>query len=165
MLTFKGCKRYVKVKMSLINPFMKPAILRSWFPWWFVFVFPMCPMEAYVHVMAFITIAYVFLMCGGYPPTRPNSVTDYIIERNVIISACNCLRWWCPFSEIMACFTRLSVTLVVDIYGMFGVFHYAKILPRCIGCYIRGSDMDDAIFEAELFVKRVLISILTWSHY
>ena len=21
---------------------------------------------------------------------------------------------------------------------MFGVFHYAKILPRCIGCYIRG---------------------------
>ena len=28
---------------------------------------------------------------------------------------------------------------------MFGVFHYAKILPRCIGCYIRGSDLDDAI--------------------
>ena len=28
-----------------------------------------------------------------------------------------------------------------------------------------GSDVDDAIFEAELFVKRVLISILTGSHY
>ena len=26
---------------------------------------------------------------------------------------------------------------------MFGVFHYAKILPRCIGCYISGSDLDD----------------------
>jgi len=38
---------------------MKPAILRSWFTWWFVLVFPMCPIEAYVHVMAFITIAYV----------------------------------------------------------------------------------------------------------
>ena len=47
---------------------------------------------------------------------------------------------------------------MVDIYGMFGVFHYAKI------CYIRG-DLDNAIFEAELFVKRVLISILTGSHY
>ena len=38
---------------------------------------------------------------------------------------------------------------------MFGMFHYAKILPLCIGCYIRGSDLDDVIFEAELFVKRV----------
>ena len=27
------------------------------------------------------------------------------------------------------------------------------------------SDLDDALFEAELFVKRVLISILTGSHY
>jgi len=27
------------------------------------------------------------------------------------------------------------------------------------------SDLDDAIFEAELFVKRVLISILTGNHY
>ena len=26
-----------------------------------------------------------------------------------------------------------------DIYGMFGGFHYAKILPCCIGCYISGS--------------------------
>ena len=45
--------------------------------------------------------------------------------------------------------------------GMFAVFHYAKILPGCIGCYISGSDLDDALFEAELFV----ISILTGSHY
>ena len=29
----------------------------------------------------------------------------------------------------------------------------------------RGSDLDDAIFEAELFVKRVLISILTGNQY
>ena len=59
----------------------------------------------------------------------------------------------------------LSDTLVVDIYGMFGVFHYAKILPRYIGCYIRRSHLDDALFEAELLVKRVQISILTGSHY
>ena len=46
-----------------------------------------------------------------------------------------------------------SDTLEVDIYSMFEVFHYAKILPRCIGWYISGSDLDDALFEAELLVS------------
>jgi len=38
---------------------MKPATLRSWFTWWFVLVFPMCPMDVYVHVLGFITIANI----------------------------------------------------------------------------------------------------------
>ena len=46
----------------------------------------MCPMEAYVHVMAIMTIAYVPLMCGEFPPARLSPVTDYTIARNVIMS-------------------------------------------------------------------------------
>ena len=65
--------------------------------------------------------------------------------------------WYDAWRVLHGCRYSESVILVVDIYGMFGVFHYAKILPRCIGCYISGSDLDDALFEAELFMKRVLI--------
>ena len=45
---------------------------------------------------------------------------------------------------------------MADIYGRFGVFHYAKILPRCIGCYISGSDLDDALIETGVFGKSAL---------
>ena len=96
--------------------------------------------------------------CSSYvwvvPASPPNSVTDYTIARNVLMYAWSCVRQWCPYSEMMACFARLQIFWVVDLYGMFGVFHYAKILPRCIGCYINGSDLDDALFEAELFLKQ-----------
>ena len=63
----------------------------------------------------------------------------------------------CRYSE--------SDTFAADIYGMFGWFHYAKILPHCNGCYISGSGLDDALIEADVFRKRTLISILTESHY
>jgi len=44
---------------------------------------------------------------------------------------------------------------------MFGGFHYPKIIPRCIGCYISSSAMDDVIIKAEVFEKRSLVSIIT----
>ena len=48
--------------------------------------------------------------------------------------------------------------------GMCEGFHYAEILPRCIVCYIIGSDLGDALIEAEVFGKRTMISIITGSH-
>ena len=58
-----------------------------------------------------------------------------------------------------------SDTFTADINGIFGRFHYAKILPHCNGCYISNCDLDDAVIEAEGFMKRTLIEILTESHY
>ena len=64
----------------------------------------------------------------------------------------------CRYSE--------SDTFTADINGMFVGFHYGKILPRCNGCYTSGSGHDDDVIEAEeCFRKRILISILTESHY
>jgi len=77
----------------------------------------MCPMEVFVHVMAFITIADVHLVCGGFPPALPNPMTDYTIARNVLMSACSCIRRWCSCSEMMACFTRLQIFWVRHIGG------------------------------------------------
>ena len=57
--------------------------------------------------------------------------------------------------------TLLRRTSMVCLY----MFHYAKILPHCIGCYISGSGLDDALIEAEVFEKRTLNSIPTEIHY
>ena len=57
--------------------------------------------------------------------------------------------------------THLRRTSLASFLG----FHYAKILPHCNGCYISGSGLDDAVIEAEVFRKRILISNLTESHY
>ena len=87
----------------------------------------MCPMAAYVHVMAFITIACSF----DVPASLPK-----------------------PCDRLYHCETRYNVRImpvfwddgvfhtVADIlsqshWWLTWVFHYAKILPRCIGCYIR----------------------------
>ena len=144
---------------------MKLASLRSWFTWWFVLVFPMYPMEIYVHMMALITIANVLLMCRGFPPAIPYPMTDYTIARIVLMIVCSCLGRWCPCSEMMTCFTRLQILWVKHIGGgqLWHVWSASlcEHLPRCIRCYISGSDLDDD----SLFVKRVLISILTGSHY
>ena len=58
-----------------------------------------------------------------------------------------------------------SDTFAADINGMFVGVHYAKILPHCIGCYISGSGLDDALTEAAIFKKRTLISITTENNY
>ena len=42
-----------------------------------------------------------------FPPALSNPVTDYTFARNVLMSACSCISQLCPFSEMMACFTRL----------------------------------------------------------
>ena len=144
---------------------MKPAILLSWFTWWFVLVFRMCPMEAYVHVKAFITIAYVLFWCVGGPASLPKHCDKlYHCEKRYNVRM------------------QLSQT-VMPVFWDDGVFHtVADILSQshwwwtsmaCLECFTMRrfatsevvSYLDNAIFQAELFVKRVLISILTGSHY
>jgi len=48
---------------------------------------------------------------------------------------------------------------------MFGELDYAKVLLRCIGCYISWSGLDDVLIKAKVSGKRTLISILTGSRY
>ena len=147
---------------------MKPATLRSWFTWWIVLVFPMCPMEVYVHVMAFITIADILLMCRG--SRQPSQILwQIIIARNVLMSACRCLRdnarvlKWRRVSHGYKYYE--SDTLVVDIYGILECFTMRRFYHDAFSCCISSCDLDDTLFEAELFLKRVLISIPAGSHY
>ena len=115
-------------------------------------------MEVYVHVVAFVPIAYVRLMCGG--SRQPSQTLRQIIARNVIMSECSCIRRRCPFSEMMACFTRLQIFCVRHIGG--GHLWHVWSVSVCEDSTTMHW-LDDDLFNAELFVKRVLISIITGS--
>ena len=66
--------------------------------------------------------------------------------------------------------------IVVDIYlkcpnefkmlvPCLGVFHMAKCVQHCIGKYIRGSGLDDALVETQVFGKKVTEQELNGTHY
>lgn len=52
-----------------------------------------------------------------------------------------------------------------DIYPMMGMFHYCKVLLRCVGLPMICTDFDDGLIEAEVFGSKVLQSVLLGSHY
>ena len=119
---------------------------------------PFCPMEGYVHVMAFITIADVLLMCGGFPASlskpcdrlchceKRYNVRMQLWDNRVFHTVADILsqrHWWWTSIACLECFTMRR-------------FNHDALVATSV---------DDALFEAELFVKRVLILILTGSHY
>ena len=55
------------------------------------------------------------------------------------------------FCHTVADILNLASCTFADIYGMFGELDYAKLLLRCIACYISGSGLDDVLIEAEDF--------------
>ena len=46
-----------------------------------------------------------------------------------------------------------------------GPFHWERILLKCQGRLLRGSGIDDALVECEVFGKGVLESVLNGTHY
>ena len=44
-------------------------------------------------------------------------------------------------------------------------FHMAKCVQHCIGKYIRGSGLDDALVETQVFGKKVIEQVLNGTHY
>ena len=52
-----------------------------------------------------------------------------------------------------------------DLFPILGNFHLTKVLLRCVGRFLTGSGVDDALIEAGVFGKKVLVSVLSGSHY
>ena len=48
---------------------------------------------------------------------------------------------------------------------MFGGFHTAKSVQRCIGKYIKGTGLEDALVETGVFRVKVMESILAATNY
>ena len=66
--------------------------------------------------------------------------------------------------------------IVVDIYlkcpnefkmllPCVGRFHMVKCMHHCIGKYIQGSGLDDALVETQVFGKKVIEQMLNSTHY
>ena len=51
------------------------------------------------------------------------------------------------------------------IFPMLGGFHMAKALLRCIGTYLEGSGMEDALIECGIFGVKTLEQWVSGSHY
>ena len=45
-----------------------------------------------------------------------------------------------------------------------GGFHMAKCVQHCIGKYIRGTCLDDALVETQVFGKKVIEQVLNGTH-
>ena len=54
---------------------------------------------------------------------------------------------------------------VSDVHGMMGMFYWVKNALRCAGRYLRGSGIEDALIEPEVFGKLTLNSVLEGNHY
>ena len=52
-----------------------------------------------------------------------------------------------------------------DIHGMMGMFHWVKVLLKCAVRYMRGSGIEDALIETEVFGKLTLNSLLEGTRY
>ena len=48
---------------------------------------------------------------------------------------------------------------------MFGSFHTEKVIEHCIGKYLRGSGMEDALVETGVFGVKAVESMMNGSHY
>ena len=55
--------------------------------------------------------------------------------------------------------------MCVCIHGMMGMFHWTKILLKCASRYLRGSGLEDALIEEEVFGKLTLNGVLEGTHY
>ena len=48
---------------------------------------------------------------------------------------------------------------------MLGSFHTANVVEHCIGKYLRGSGMEDALIETGVFGSKAVESMMNGSHY
>ena len=49
-------------------------------------------------------------------------------------------------------------------FSMIGMFNAEKVLQRCAGKYLTGSDMDSALIESNVFSPKALNSVLSGGH-
>ena len=52
-----------------------------------------------------------------------------------------------------------------DVHAMMGMFHFTKVILRCAGRYLRGSGIEDAFIENDIFGKLTLNAVMEGRHY
>ena len=126
---------------------------------------------------AVISTATVPLMRVGCLPVIPSPVSDYATARKALQHFQSVRRQLNPSQYVIPVFCDEGVFHTVadilmaepvsfaDIHGMMGMFHWVKVLLKCAGRYLRGSGIEDALIETEVFGKLTLKFVLEGTHY
>ena len=127
-------------------------------------------MPSWASIRSLISKSNVPIMQVGFLPMIPHPVT----EHSTVYTAMNNFLKVLPQLDqrSMPVFCDEGVyRLVVEIYlkcpekfkslvTCLGGFHMAKCLQHCIGKYIKGTGLDDVLFETNIFRKKQLIKYL-----
>ena len=117
------------------------------------------------------------LTCIGFLPAIPSPVTNYATVRKSLENFQSVRKQLNPSQTLIPVFCDEGVYHTLadivmeepdcfsDIHGMLGMFHLVKTLLKCAGRYLRGSGIEDAVIECEVFGKQTLNSVLEGSHY
>ena len=114
---------------------------------------------------------------SGFMPVIPSPVTEYATVLKGLQNFQSVLRQFNPSQSIIPIICDEDVFHTVadimmaepkffsNVHGMMGMFHWVKILMKCAGRYLKGSGIDDALIETQVFGKLTLNSVLEGSHY
>ena len=130
------------------------------------------PSWAGCHALIFST--NVPIMQAGFLPYLPHLVTEHSTVFNAlhnflkILSQLNqtALPIFCDEGVFRIAFDIvLSNPIEFDkLIPMLGSFHTAKVVEHCIGKYLRGSGVEDALFETGVFGLKAVESMMNGSH-
>ena len=131
--------------------------------------------QIWAAVHALVSTANVPLMCVGFIPVVPEPITLRPVVRHCLTnfqSVCkqltqDFLPLWADegvFNIIVDIYLHEPDTFK-DIFPCMGPFHWCRIILRCAGKLLRGTGIDDAMIECEIFGPVVIESALNGSHY
>ena len=114
-------------------------------------------------------------MQTGFLPFIPYPVTEHVTVYTAMKKFINVLQQLNQKALPIFCDEGVY-RIVVDIYlkcpnefkmlvPCLGGFHMAKCVQHCTGKYIRGSGLDDAFVETQVFGKKVIEQVLNSTHY
>ena len=112
------------------------------------------------------------LMRVGFLPVIPSQVTEYATVRKALQNFQACRKQLnqdtiAAVSDEGVYHTVVDIIMnepetFKDIFPMLGMFHFAKVLPRCAGLYISGSGLNDALIEFQSAWAQIFVNCYFW---
>ena len=117
------------------------------------------------------------MMRVGFGVMIPHPINQYATVRKSLHNFQSIRRQVCPDQTVLPIFTdegffHTAADILMaepdefdDLHNMMGNFHWVKDGLKCAGRYLRGSGLDDALTETDVFGKLVLNQALDLGYY
>ena len=126
---------------------------------------------------ALVTTATVPLSRVGFLPVIPSPVTSYATVYKALQNFQKVRHQLNPTQTAIPVVCDEGVYHIVmdelmhepdafnDVHAVMGMFHFTKVILRCAGRYLRGSGIEDALIEQDIFGKLTLKTVMEGTHY